>query len=38
MRAALIDMGVVREVFRNWLSKSDMVSFFSRICLNKFSR
>jgi len=38
MREALIAMGVVTEVFRNWLSKTDMVSFFSRICLNKFSR
>jgi hypothetical protein len=34
----LIDMGVVTEVFRSWLSKREMVSFFSRICLNRFSR
>ena len=38
MRAALIAMGVVIEVVRNWLSKTDMVSFFSRICLSRFSR
>jgi hypothetical protein len=30
--------GSCEEVFRDWLSKSDMDSFFSRICLNKFSR